>query len=53
MVAQIHPLYVEEILKQERLPMNENSCFQILQAWATAKIENPEGENNISITAST
>jgi hypothetical protein len=47
-VALIHPSYVEENLKHERLPMNENSCFQILQAWAMAEIENPEGENNIT-----
>jgi hypothetical protein len=38
-VAMIHPMYVEEILKQERLPMNKKSCFQILQAWAAAKEE--------------
>jgi hypothetical protein len=52
-VAQIHPSYVQEILKQERLPMNEYSCFQILQAWATAETGSPEGENNVAITAST
>jgi hypothetical protein len=51
-VAMIHPLYMEEILKQERLPMNEFSCFQILYAWATAEVADSDGDKKVSITAS-
>jgi hypothetical protein len=49
----IHPLYIEEILEQERLPMNELSCFQILQAWSSAEVQRPDDDKNVSITAST
>jgi hypothetical protein len=55
-VALIHPSYVEEILKQERLTMNEYSCFRILQAWATAEVESSDHDNNnnnVSMNAST
>jgi hypothetical protein len=52
-VEKIHPMYVEEILKQERLPMKEHSCFQILQAWATAEVERQNGDKNVSIAAAT
>jgi hypothetical protein len=49
-VAMIHPRYLEDILKQERLPMTEHSCFQLLQAWATAEVESPDDADSTSIT---
>jgi hypothetical protein len=52
-VAMIHPSYMEEILKQEKLPMTEHSCFQLLQAWATAEVASPEDDNDIPITSLT
>jgi hypothetical protein len=52
-VALIHPSYVEDMLKHKRFLMTEHSCFQVLQAWATAEVESPDGDNNLSITAAT
>jgi hypothetical protein len=52
-VALMYPSYLEEILEQERLPMTEYTCFQILQAWATAEEEDPDGDSKVSIMAST
>jgi hypothetical protein len=45
-LASIPSWYLNEILKQEKLAMNEQSCFQLLYEWAEPK-SNPHEEKRL------
>jgi hypothetical protein len=52
-VALIHPCHVEEILKDDRLPMDELSCFRIVESWANAEHSNDDNNKNQHDSSST